>query len=498
MTSSTLKIAIIGAGISGLSTYQFLQKHLPSTLPHEIRIFERYSLPTRKERESRNEEATTREAASFIGGGLGVAPNGMSILRDMDPEIHDAVAAQGYPTLRFQFKNSLNWTLGSMPSVDLSAHSPEIMVMSSRQGVWDCLRDKVPGEVLQIGKTLAKIERGPNLKPTLKFADGSKTDEFDLVVGADGVKSAVKTAILPSELSMPAYQGVCGVGGFVPSSYLPPIPPDNKLGAPQSPVVMTFGAEGFFGYGPCEADVSSTSPHLTAAEIQNNKALPYGPRAMWWSTFEADEPNESTKSVDKEAVRNQLRERHSKWQDPFIKKVLTDPPVSVMTATYITPKLETWTGDRVVLVGDAAHCLPSSSGQGVSQALEDAQTLALLLAHYLQDESISASAIYPDSTPSQHASQIQAATTAFQTIRKPRVERILDFSRRMGNRKKKMGPVGEWTTYVFMWLMCKVMSWLKFRPYATWDVQAEMQKVISAQHEKRKSQVNPAEGSKPK
>ncbi|KAJ5795838.1 Monooxygenase FAD-binding [Penicillium psychrosexuale] len=49
-----------------------------------------------------------------------------------------------------------------------------------------------------------------------------------------------------------------------------------------------------------------------------------------------------------------------------------------------TLPLPTWERDGVVLVGDAAHVLPSSSGQCSSQALEDVEAFVLFLAHYLR------------------------------------------------------------------------------------------------------------------
>src|SRR6266487_2363282 len=114
-----LKVAIVGAGVSGLSTYLFLKKHLCISIPCQILIYETYPSLSRKQRELDSEEAIIREAASFIGGGFGVAPNGMRVLWELDPEIHDAVVAQGYPTLRFQIKNSRNQTLGSVPTADV-------------------------------------------------------------------------------------------------------------------------------------------------------------------------------------------------------------------------------------------------------------------------------------------------------------------------------------------------------------------------------------------
>jgi 2-polyprenyl-6-methoxyphenol hydroxylase-like FAD-dependent oxidoreductase len=480
---TTLKIAIVGAGITGLSTYLFLKKHLPTSVPYEIVIYENYPAPSRKQRELWNEDAAIREAASFVGGGLGVAPNGMRILRELDPGLHDAVVAQGYPTLRFQMKNSHNWTLGSMPTVDVHSEPPEAMIMSMRQGVWDCLREEVPGAVIRTGKAVSEVERGLSGKPILSFIDGTKSDEFDLIIGADGVKSVVKNAVREGENSKPIYEGLCGIGGFVPSIYLPPIPSNHAFSASQSSVVMTFGAEGFFGYGPCNTSPDSGPQQLTLSEIKENKVFPYGSHAMWWSTFSVDEPPKSHKIIDREAIHAQLLERHSKWRDPVIQKILSDPAISGITATFVTPKLLTWTGDGIVLAGDAAHALPSTSGQGVSQALEDAQALALLLAHYFQHPpSSSKKQVSPSST---FKMQIQAAITAFQTIRKPRVERILDFSRRMGNRKKKMGLVGEWMTYFIMWVLCAFFPGLMYRKLAGWDVKAEIEKAVKDQERNR-------------
>ena len=47
---------------------------------------------------------------------------------------------------------------------------------------------------------------------------------------------------------------------------------------------------------------------------------------------------------------------------------------------YIVPKLEKWASEkrRVIILGDGAHAIPPSSGQGINQELEDAYILALL------------------------------------------------------------------------------------------------------------------------
>ncbi|KJZ70843.1 hypothetical protein HIM_09757 [Hirsutella minnesotensis 3608] len=45
----------------------------------------------------------------------------------------------------------------------------------------------------------------------------------------------------------------------------------------------------------------------------------------------------------------------------------------------------TWERDGVVLMGDAAHALPPTSGLGSSQALEDAEAFVLFLSHHMRE-----------------------------------------------------------------------------------------------------------------
>jgi 2-polyprenyl-6-methoxyphenol hydroxylase-like FAD-dependent oxidoreductase len=133
----------------------------------------------------------------------------------------------------------------------------------------------------------------------------------------------------------------------MPCSQLPPQPENGVWKAPNAPVVMTFGAEGFFGYSP-----ASSGKKISDA----GRALPeYGPEAMWWSTFEETEEPKDTKNFDKNIIREQLIERHKDWKDPVVQHCINNAEISLLVPAWITPKLPKWHTNGVILIGDAAH-----------------------------------------------------------------------------------------------------------------------------------------------
>jgi 2-polyprenyl-6-methoxyphenol hydroxylase-like FAD-dependent oxidoreductase len=166
---------------------------------------------------------------------------------------------------------------------------------------------------------------------------------------------------------------------------------------------------------------------------------------MWWSTREAPVPDR--KRVAAEDIMEQVRATHRLWTDPVVTKLLGLVSCDSVYPTWTVGKLPTWGESGLVLVGDAAHALQPTSGQGSSQALEDAKCLALLLKHYVGEEM------------QQHAgtknldSAIHKSSKALYEIREPMVRAIASFADKMAKSKLDMGRVQEYFMYFFMWLM---------------------------------------------
>lgn len=211
-------------------------------------------------------------------------------------------------------------------------------------------------------------------------------------------------------------------------------------------MTVTFGAHGFFGYGACT--IAPQSNHFAEC------TAPMGSEAVWWSTYETTGVPD-TRNFDKEEILRQLKERHAGWRDPTIKKIVNEAVIDSIYPTWITPELPTWHTRGLVLVGDAAHAMPPSSGQGVSQALEDVQVLSMLLTHYLERHfSLSASRAGRQ-IPASVAEAVEQASKKYFEMRKSRVKRIVDRAKQMGDTKRKKGVFEEWLTYFILWIIGK-------------------------------------------
>lgn len=425
-----MKIAIIGAGIAGCAVYLELKKHLSENL--EVKIYEAYDTGKDVTFEDR-EQGPTHSSTLIVGGGLGIAPNGLGVIQRLDEELLREVTRDGYVITRSNLKSKNGNLLMYIDPNSSTTREPGEplkklnMVACSRHSLWRCLRTRIPDEDI-VTKRVSQVIANPEGRNIIRFVDGSEPVEADVIIGADGVKSTAKRALFPEAAEdqyPPHYEGLVGIGGFIPATGLAEFVEKGSMN-------FIFGGNGFFGYYFPDSDPSDP-----------NRDNPYvasepGETLAWWSTYEIKEcPDRST--LDMDDVSRHLRERHAQWKDPVIQRIIKSARVTHMYPTWTSPPLPTWERDGVVLLGDAAHALPSTSGQGVSQALEDCEAFVQFLAHQMKRRDASK----PDA-------EKQAAVKAakqYMDLRKPRVTEILESAKKIQNSKRDMGVVREYAMY---------------------------------------------------
>lgn len=191
----------------------------------------------------------------------------------------------------------------------------------------------------------------------------------------------------------------------------------------QGSVVVTFGPTGSFGYA-------------AAAPLSQR-------RLGWWSNWPTDEPPISS-YTDAHEVRRQLEARHSTWADPIIQKCISESSTDRVYPLWTTPHLPHWGQKGCVLLGDAAHTLQATSGQGAAQALEDTVTFSLLLARSLAK-------LPSDPSTSQTAQAIDAASKGLYELRHERVANIKSRARNLYfGRRQARNVFWEYLYYCFL------------------------------------------------
>ena len=244
MDKSKKHILIIGGGVAGNALALFL--HKASTHPLSKRQFT-----------STVYEAYPRSEKVYIGGGLGLAPNGVAVLASLglDEQVKKRAGVA---------KQSLFWSeggtqLGRWNHDDFG----EYMYGMMRSTLYDILQEEMEKKGLKIEyqKRVVKVVEGQD-KVFVEFADGS-TAQGDYLVACDGiinfklifidslgVRSAVRENIFPN-YPKPEFIGLNGAGGFVMEKDIPP----NIPIAMKEAMSFIFGKNAFFGISPASDGV---------------------------------------------------------------------------------------------------------------------------------------------------------------------------------------------------------------------------------------------------
>ena len=277
--------------------------------------------------------------ATALGSGITLQGNALRVLRDLG--VWERVSASGYAFDVLGLRASDGTLIAEIPDTrtggpDLPAtlgmNRPELAAVLA-----EAVRDA--GATARFGLTVTELDDSGD-RVTAHLSDGS-TSTYDLVVGADGIRSAVRRLIGIDASPVPTGMGIWRIHTRRPRDV--------------ERTDLIYG-------GPC----------FIAGYC------PTGPDTMYAYLVEKARPRESVADADKPSHMRALAEGYGGAWD-VVRADITDP--DRINYTWFESLLvdRPWNRGRTVLIGDAAHACPPTLAQGAAQCLEDAAVLAELL-----------------------------------------------------------------------------------------------------------------------
>jgi 5-methylphenazine-1-carboxylate 1-monooxygenase len=328
-----MKVIIVGGGISGLTLAMSLHQ-----IGVEVRIYE-----------------AAREVTP-LGVGINVQPNAVRELTELG--LGEKLAKIGIATEALSFFNKFGQPVwreqrgraAGFAWPQYSIHRGRLQVMLA-----EAARAQI-GDALRTGHVFQKfIERGG--KVVANFADRNGAiiaeDEADILVGADGIHSAVRRQFYPDE-GEPNFAGQILWRAAVET---PPF-----LGG------ATMIIAGHFHRRIVAYPIApGTKPGMLLtnwiAQMSVDTKAP--PREDW------------NRKVDHERFLDAFRDWRFDWLD-FPKLVEATAEIFEFPLVDRHP-VERWSFGRVTLIGDAAHPMQPTGSQAGSQAIVDARLLTASL-----------------------------------------------------------------------------------------------------------------------
>lgn len=340
-------------------------------------------------------EAVVYEAydtpADYAGLFLNTASNGLDVLRTLCIDV--PARADGFPIPRMVMWSGTGKRLGEVTN-GIRLPDGTVSVVVKRGLLQRVLREETQSRGIKVeyGKRLVSYEVMSEGCVAARFEDGTEA-EGDLLVGADGIHSRVRQEMDPGA-PHPSYTGLLSLGGYAHGPNLPPTPDTQHF---------VFGKKAFFGYLVRESG------------------------EIWWFANVArrsDEPSRKELScVSSAEWRRHLLELFS-GDIGLIGEIIESTQGEIGAyPVHDIPTSRIWHEGPAVLIGDAVHATSPSSGQGASMAIED----AIVLAKCLRD-----------------ISDTERAFAAYERLRRERVEKVVAYSRRIGQSKAMSNPIARW------------------------------------------------------
>jgi 2-polyprenyl-6-methoxyphenol hydroxylase-like FAD-dependent oxidoreductase len=351
-----VRVMIIGGGTGGMCLAHGLKR---AGVP--VQVYERYG--TRSD--------------GLYGYRVGIDPIGSRALHECLPaELFDTFVA----TCARQpaYFNVLTERLKRTASIELP--TDRLAVEAERSVSRSTLRQVLftgMDDVVHFGKEFTRYETGPDGTVTAWFADGT-TAEADVLVAADGTRSAVRRQYLPHATVTDT--GITSIATRTPlTAQTRALLTEEVLNG----LSLIFGDRGLMGMlhvmefpwgadgrpkDPADAALLDTWPGLRFDNTRDYVNL---------SVWSVDDrfPAGTAQLRGSDLVRTAL-DLTTAWH-PNLRRLfeLSDPAAAFALRLATSAPVPAWTPTTVTLLGDAIHTMTPGQGVGANTALWDAATL---------------------------------------------------------------------------------------------------------------------------
>ncbi|KAI4725799.1 FAD/NAD(P)-binding domain-containing protein [Aureobasidium sp. EXF-10728] len=334
--TNTFRVVIVGGGIAGLATAIAMRGP-----QREIVVLEKSRM---------NKE---------VGALLSLQPNAQKIIEQWN--LKDIIQ-KAKPTAERQFR--ILDTKGNIHmNIDMNGkkYGADRMVYH-RQDLHAALREaalstELPGHPASI-ITAAKVVNCDCEAGVVTLEDNT-TYHGDLIIGADGIHSVIREAVLKAgnhELVHPTPTGVSAYRLLVETANLSSINVDSEIFDPKKQATtLMMGHDRRVIMGPAR-----NGDLLGLVGMVPDEHMHETSNANSWTT-----PGSLPK----------LLETYHEFPQ-WIKDIFAQAPDIALWQLRDIDALPAWVAGRCIIIGDAAHAMLPTQGQGASQSIEDAEALA--------------------------------------------------------------------------------------------------------------------------
>lgn len=351
MARAPLTIAIIGAGIGGLTAAVALRQ-----AGFAVDVYEQAAELTE------------------VGGGINMAPNATRVLYrlSLDQGLErEAVRPLTTHQRRWQDGRTLQYAPLN-PRCEELYGAPHLTV--HRADLLAIIASGFPTERIHLGHRLVDlVDKGDATEA--RFENGVRI-VADIVVGADGINSAVRAALLGDDA--PRFAGCVAYRGLVPVEHI-------------ADLELPLGSESWLGPGA----------HLVHYFVSRGRLLNF----VGWTQHDTWHREDWT---DRATIDRALA-AFDGWH-PQVRRIIAAADNCFIWALFDREPLPRWSFNRTTLLGDACHPMYPFMAQGAAQAIEDGAVLATCLTAAGADD--------PAET-----------LRRYERLRRPRVARLQEMSR---------------------------------------------------------------------